>query len=123
MGLVEQHDNNPTERTEVDQLLKALSSQTRRHIVTSLAKNNRSSSSDLAIEELGIATADEVEAREVLLYHQHLPRLDDVGLIEWDEDTGVATRGPWFEDSRPLIESIVELEDERAGGKLLRSSG
>lgn len=111
---MEGHGHNPTERTEVDQLLKALSNQTRRHIVRSLAEHNPNSGQDPAIEELDIATADEVEARETLLYHQHLPRLDEVGLIEWDEDTGVVTRGPRFEDSRPLIESIVELEDERA---------
>lgn len=106
-----QRDNHTNQR-ELDKLFKALSNQTRRYILTSIAKNDPNSSSALAIDELGVATADQVDSQHTVLHHQHLPQLDEVKLIDWDQETGVVTRGPRFEDIEPFIDLVEAFEGE-----------
>lgn len=46
------------------------------------------------------------------LHHQHLPRLDNDGLIEWDRETGTVSRGEDFADIAPMITMIEEHQAE-----------
>ncbi|GGN97419.1 DUF7344 domain-containing protein [Haloarcula pellucida] len=54
-------------------------------------------------------TADSTVTIE--LYHTHLPKLAQAGLIEWDRDAGVVSRGPEFEQIRPMICLLAENEE------------
>jgi len=42
------------------------------------------------------------------LYHQHLPKLAEMGLIEWNRETHRVTRGPEYERLRPLLARLAE---------------
>lgn len=42
------------------------------------------------------------------LYHRHLPKLAEMGLIEWDRETHWVTRGPEYERVRPLLAFLSE---------------
>ncbi|AJF26170.1 DUF7344 domain-containing protein [Haloarcula sp. KBTZ06] len=46
------------------------------------------------------------------LYHRHLPKLAEIGLIEWDRETHWVTRGPEYEQVRPLLAFLSENYDE-----------
>jgi hypothetical protein len=46
------------------------------------------------------------------LYHRHLPKLAEMGVIEWDRETHWVTRGPEYEQVRPLLAFLSENYDE-----------
>lgn len=54
---------------------------------------------------------------EMILYHNHLPLLDDIGLVDWDRDTQSVCRGQSFDDVTPLLKIISEdLLEHPVGG-------
>lgn len=53
---------------------------------------------------------------KVQLFHSHLPQLNEVGYIEWDPVTETIRRGPNFESIAPLLELMVEHQDELPPG-------
>ncbi|WP_210424941.1 DUF7344 domain-containing protein [Halorussus halobius] len=64
----------------------------------------------------GAGTGVEVESlgggglamSSVDVYHNHLPKLDDLGFVSWDRETGVVAPGPQFEEIRPLLELLAD---------------
>lgn len=42
--------------------------------------------------------SDEPDVLRRRLYDDHLPKLDDAELINWDRETGTITRGPRFDE-------------------------
>jgi DNA-binding transcriptional ArsR family regulator len=46
-------------------------------------------------------------------YHVHLPELAESGLVEWDRDANHVTRGPRFDDVKPLLEFLEDHRQER----------
>lgn len=67
------------------------------------------------------ATSVEESQREraILMRHVHLPKLVDHGYIDWDQESNRVTKGPRFDEIRPLIALFVEngetlLDGERS---------
>ncbi|WP_255152661.1 DUF7344 domain-containing protein [Halorarius halobius] len=54
------------------------------------------------------------EELELLLdfRHYHLPELEDKGLIDYDRENNVITKGPNFEEIKPVLELIEKYSDE-----------
>ena len=48
----------------------------------------------------------------VSLVHNHLPRLADYGIIEYDLRSGDIVLGEGFDDIRPLLEQFKQTEEE-----------
>jgi len=46
------------------------------------------------------------------LYHRQLPKLAEMGLIEWDRETHWVTRGPEYDRVRPLLAFLSDHYDE-----------
>lgn len=55
--------------------------------------------------------ADVVE-RLVTMNHVHLPKLADLGFIEWDSERHEVKKGPNFDEIRPLLELLDNHKDE-----------
>lgn len=55
----------------------------------------------------GDVAAERIEAR-----HQHLPKLADAGVVEWDRETNELWRGRRFDEVRPLLELLSAHDDE-----------
>ena len=107
----EDTDNPQTEPIQLDQLLTSLSNLTRRSILFTLAEDNPRDADELTSPEFNTEDEDfELFAAEVT--YEHLPQLDRAGLIEWDHDSDTITRGPNFDEVRPLITLIDEHRDE-----------
>ncbi|WP_436927670.1 hypothetical protein [Halosimplex amylolyticum] len=46
------------------------------------------------------------------MQHVHLPKLADYRFIEWNQGTHEVTKGPKFDEIRPLLELLDDREDE-----------
>jgi len=102
------------ERATLDELFEVLSDASRRRILTALADANPRDEAELSPAEL---VGDERhEDVPVMLYHVHLPKLDDAGFVEWTPGSKTITRGPRFEEIAPLLESLIASRGEFPAG-------
>jgi DNA-binding transcriptional ArsR family regulator len=58
---------------------------------------------DLATAENAATPAELAGRVELMLVHHHLPRLDDEGLVEFDEEAHTVEAGDHIDDVEPLI--------------------
>ncbi len=54
----------------------------------------------------------DLESVRLALYHIHLPKLDDAGLIEWDRDRNQVSKGPRFKTVVDLLERLDETDSD-----------
>ncbi|RLM67110.1 transcriptional regulator [Halorubrum sp. Atlit-26R] len=91
-----------------DTAFDALANEHRRELLLDLLDENPQ---EVAVELPAGDDAGEPNTthhRRIEMYHIHLPKLDDYGFIQWDRDTHEVTKGPRFEELRPLLECMVE---------------
>jgi len=63
-------------------------------------------------------TREGSSALEVALAHKHLPRLATDGVVEWDRQEDLVTRGPSFDEVEPALETLA-AHPEKFPGALL----
>lgn len=93
----------------LDDALDALAHVQRRRLLTALLEHESQAVSPVADSE-GAADRDCVALR-----HIHLPKLASAGFVDWDRERGEVSRGPAFEDIRPLLELLIEHEGALPG--------
>ncbi len=100
-------------RVSLTESFSTLADPYRRRILVAVGQSNPRKEDELASSEvLGDLGEEYDEFVSHRLYHIHLPKLADAGFISWDHETGVITRGPRFEEVRPLIELLDRHADE-----------
>ena len=52
------------------------------------------------------------------LYHVHFPKLDQLGLVEWNREENSVTRGPEFGAVDQLLDCLVVHDEEIQAGVL-----
>lgn len=55
---------------------------------------------------------DDLETIRLELRHVHLPKLADMGFIEWNRQSGTVSKGPNWEEIASLLQLIYEHPDE-----------
>lgn len=66
-----------------------------------------------------LASSDEeLDGLLIEMTHAHLPKMEELGVIEWDQEDNVVTKGPAFDELRPLLELIDKHQDELPDGWL-----
>ena len=105
------NEASQTASTTLDQLFACLSHPTRRRILMTLATDNPRDDEEFESPDFK-PEDEELELFRTQLYHQHLPHLEQGGYIAWDHDADIITRGPNFEEVRPLIELMSNHQDE-----------
>ena len=93
-----------------DDMVDALADVQRRKLLVALLEHNPQDDTPVVMAD-SESDADAVE-RLVTMQHVHLPKLADYGFIEWNEDTHEVTKGPKFDEIRPLLELLANHEDE-----------
>ena len=93
-----------------DEILDALGHIQRRKLLRALLTHNPQDDEPVVVD------ANESEAEElsrlVEMRHVHLPKLEDYGFIDWNRDTNEVSKGPKFDEIRPLLELLRDHEDE-----------
>lgn len=98
----------------LDELLDALGHVQRRILLRALLRHNPQDDESVAVET--DESADDELTRLIKMRHAHLPKLEEYGLIEWNRDTHQVSKGPSFEEIRPLLEPLADHEDELPDG-------
>jgi len=93
-----------------DDAVEALAVAERRRLLAELLEYSSHDGHTLAVAN-GAAPADAV-GRRMRWRHRHLPKLADLGVIEWDGRDDEVTKGPAFDELAPLLELLVEHEEE-----------
>jgi hypothetical protein len=99
----------------LSELFEILSHESRRRILMAVGQNNPQDEDDIILESAGDEQEVDVEILEhvkLQLQHQHLPKLADAGLIDWDSESGTITRGPRFDEIEPLLKLMHDDQDE-----------
>jgi hypothetical protein len=101
---------------KIDEVLLVLSNVHRRRMLLKLLDHNprdeRMELTDRAAEEAD-ATLDELE---IEMFHVHLPKLAEEGFVDWDREAEEVTKGPRFDEIRPLLQLMVDHADELPEG-------
>jgi len=83
----------------LDGLLTMLSDAQRRRVLTLLVDSDA-----IGLDEvLRAGGHDDPTIQRTALYHNHLPKLDAAGFVDWDVDLGRIRRGPKFDDVEPVV--------------------
>ena len=94
----------------LDELLDALGNVQRRKLLRALLIQNLQDNEPVLVDE---ADATDQELTEFLeMNHLHLPKLANEGYIIWNRDSKEVSKGPNFEEIRPLLDLLVNFEDE-----------
>ncbi len=93
-----------TTRLEFDEALELFQNPYRRRLLMTLLDHNPEDEADIPGDLA--TTDDEFDQLIIEMTHTHLPKLEDMGVIDWNRDENVVTKGPDFDDLRPLLELI-----------------
>lgn len=93
----------------LDETLHVLSHIQRRSLLVALLDHNPQDDSPVAV---GSEEAVDSVERLVEMRHVHLPKLEEYGFITWDRDSNEVSKGPNFEEIRPLLELLDDHESE-----------
>ena len=98
-----------------DELLDAVGHIQRRKLLVALLTHNPQDDEPVVVED---ESADEELTQLAKMHHVHLPKLEDYGFIIWNRDSNEVSKGPNFEEIRPLLELLRAHEDELPDGWL-----
>lgn len=97
-------------RLTIDTALEVLASAQRRRLLGYLLdETDPPTNRDELAEQMAVRDADR-QTVETSLAHHHLPRLDDVGVIEYDHRSGGVRFDETLEDLEPLLVLCEEWE-------------
>lgn len=93
-----------------DEMVDALADVQRRILMLALLEHNPQDDAPAIIFDSD--RDDTAVKRLVTMNHVHLPKLVDLGFIEWDRECHEVTKGANFDEIRPLLELLDDHEDE-----------
>jgi len=96
----------------LDSLFEALADGYRRRLLFALLEHNPQAETDNRIRP-GAVVEEDPPVSEAAVLHAHLPKLEEMGLIDWDRERHEIAAGPRFEEVRPILD---RLADEYAEG-------
>lgn len=99
-----------------DRIASALGHQQRRRALVALRDRNPLALEDL--ERVGAVpgppdgAAVDPETTRIELVHSHLPKLESMGYVDWNQDAGTVVKGERWEEIDPVLELFEEHADE-----------
>lgn len=92
--------------SSLDEMLRVLADSHRRQLLAALLEEKSEEATEVQIPGDVQTGEKELERLHVQMSHNHLPRLEEAGLIRWDTETRIVRKGPQFEEIRPLLEQM-----------------
>ncbi len=99
-----------TAKPTFDDLLDALGHVQRRKLLRALLVHNPQDDESVVVDP-DESHEEELE-RLIQMQHVHLPKLEEHGFIDWNRDTNEVSKGPTFDEIRPLLELLADHEEE-----------
>ncbi len=99
---------------EVDVAFRLLAHRDRRQLLMTLLEVEPDD--DIPLTEMRGVTDTDMSASHILLYHNHLPKLEACGVVEWDEEASTVRQGPRFDEIRPMVALVEEHWEELPNG-------
>jgi len=106
--------NKQVTSTSLDSHLDALGHVDRRRLLLTLLSSNTDGDRPVEIDQMEYDTAE--RPLELSMYHVHLPKLEEKGLVDADADTHSVTRGPRFDEIKPLLELLDANREQLPDG-------
>ena len=100
--------------TSFEACLEALGHVERRRLLLSLL--NGTSDEDRAVTLDQLDSDAEDETLKLSMHHVHLPKLEESGFIDADRQQHSVTRGPRFDEIRPLLELLDDNRGQLPSG-------
>jgi len=102
---------------EFDTAIEAIAKPYRRHLLVALLEHNPQA--DDNVDPLNINSGlEESETLQLELLHNHLPKLEELEYIDWNQDNREVSKGPKWDEIAPLVELIHNHRDELPDGWL-----
>ena len=98
--------------TSLDEMFDVLRNPYRRRLLVALLDHNPQEEDDPQIPADVSMADDDLDLLQVQMQHVHLPKLVQIGFVEWDEDANTVSKGPRFDEIRPLLELMRDHADE-----------
>ncbi|XVH33292.1 DUF7344 domain-containing protein (plasmid) [Haloferacaceae archaeon DSL9] len=102
----------------MDVMLDVLANRYRRRVLVALLEHNPQDDHDPQIPDDVTLETEDLDSLMIRMRHTHLPKLEEAGFIEWDQETNTVRKGPQFEEIRPLLELMENHADELPEGWL-----
>ncbi|WP_115862923.1 DUF7344 domain-containing protein [Halorussus litoreus] len=101
-------------RTRLDEQFEALAHVERRRLLVALFRGGPDGTvpSERVVLEVESWAGDREAASLVALRHRHLPKLEDLGFIEWNQQDRLVTEGPQFGEVEPMLALLDGNRDE-----------
>jgi len=106
---------DPDAADSFDDALDALADVQRRKLLVALLDHNPQDDAPVVVDDEEDEDAFE---RLVEMNHVHLPKLAEYGFIEWNREDHEVSKGPNFDEIRPLLDLLEDHEDELPPGWL-----
>jgi hypothetical protein len=90
-----------------DDCFTALGDEYRRKLLVGLLDENPQRDEVQTSTDGGSGAMELEHRRAVEMYHHHLPKLVHYGFVRWNKDMHEVTRGPRFNQIRPLLEFVA----------------
>jgi hypothetical protein len=96
--------------------LNALADPYRRQLLVALLGHNPQDDDDIDPLDRIVRSETDSKFLKIEMFHTHLPKLDDLGYIEWHRSEGTIHKGPNWDEIAPLLELIHDHRDELPAG-------
>ncbi len=97
--------------SSTDEVLDVLRNPYRRRLLVALLDENPLGAEDPKLLPDVTMTDGDDHGLHIKIRHVHLPKLADVGYVDWDQESHSVTRGPKFDEVRPLLELLRDHVD------------
>jgi hypothetical protein len=111
-------ENYPVSSSPIDNYLSVLSNEYRRHVLVELRYHDPQRDGAIQIPADIVPPNQNSQSLEIQMVHNHLPKLEQAGFIEWNRERNTVRRGPQFAEIRPLVALLCEHADELPDGRL-----
>ncbi|MGA9403385.1 DUF7344 domain-containing protein [Haladaptatus sp.] len=89
-----------------DEIFDVLGNRQRRHVLSALLKYDEATTVSELAETTGSENGGNPERIEISLIHSHLPRLEGIGIVEYDPETGMVEPTTAVTDLEPFFELV-----------------
>lgn len=104
-----------SDKPSMDTVLDVLAARYRRRLLMALLEHNPQDDDDTQIPIDEALDEEDAKSLRIAIKHGHLPKLEELGFVEWSRDENLVRKGPRFEDVKPLLELMDDHADELPG--------